>query len=112
MLEHLRQHFARQLAGRSEQSVQALVRAGLRRGWALGLRMRLTLCQFVDLCVLFGLGFEDDHAHGWVVRAAEHTGARTPDERVTLLMMYAVEHARTPRHAPVTGHSPEVPRDV
>ena len=89
---HVRKHFAGQLAERSDDNVRTLVREGLRRGWAQGLRMKLTLCQFVDLCVLFGLGFESDPTHRWVTRAVEHPGATTPDETMILMTMYAIEH--------------------
>lgn len=71
---HVREHFREQMQDLSDAQLRGAVELAMRRGWDFGVRIPSVQCQFVDLDLLFGAGFQHDRKWPW-------TGDPVPDDR-------------------------------
>lgn len=65
VLAHVRRCFPEEVAGRDDEELRAAIGLALERARSWGFEVDLHLCQFVDLSVVLGGGFDADPRFSW-----------------------------------------------
>lgn len=98
LLAHVRRCFPEEAAGRNDEELRAAIGQALERARSWGFETDLHLCQFVDLSVVLGGGFDVDPRFPWAGEVLRDPAI--PDATLRMSTLWARALRALPRLEP------------